>query len=136
MPLSLLCGYLNTKFNLLASHDDEDSKQNSDILLADAICHFKTVASLGHDDSIVKKYNHYEEVVSKGALRKIYSTAVIFGLAGFLFNAIYAFLFFMGAEFNYHSSTNQGVNIFVTIFSMMFAAYTAGNFYSSGPDLI
>jgi hypothetical protein len=74
----------------------------------------------------VKKYDEFLEPPTQRAVKRSVFIGFFYGLSQFTQNAIFAFLFYIGAVLNYHSGVTNGLNVYETTFGMMFGAFAAG----------
>lgn len=106
-------GSINAKFQGGMSSFDEEAYKDANLLAGDAIINYRTVASFGHDNIIVKEYEKYIELPTKSALRKSHCIGFWFGFSQFVQNAVFSLLYWAGAEFVYHyPSDTDGEKIF------------------------
>lgn len=61
VPFMVLGGAINTKFQSGYSDIDEASYKDANLLAADSILNYRTVASFGHDYVIVKEFDNLVE---------------------------------------------------------------------------
>ena len=55
----VLGGSINAKFQAGMSNVDEGAYKDANLLAGDAINNYRTVASFGHDNLLVKEYERY-----------------------------------------------------------------------------
>lgn len=70
VPFMILGGAINTKFQTGYSNIDEESYKDANLLAGDSILNYRTVASFGHDDLIVKEYDRMIEGPVNLSLKK------------------------------------------------------------------
>ena len=87
---------------------------------------YRTVQSFGHHNVIIKSYAEYIEVPFVAAIKKSQCIGFWFGFSQFVQNAVFALLYYTGAEFNFNDPNTKGEDIFRAIFAMMFGAFAAG----------
>ena len=61
----ILGGSINAKFQSGMSTFDEEAYMDANLLAGDAINNYRTVASFGHDDLIIKQYHEYVKIPEK-----------------------------------------------------------------------
>jgi ATP-binding cassette subfamily B (MDR/TAP) protein 1 len=87
---------------------------------------YRTVASFANEEQILEDY----KTLLNGPLNKISKDAHIlgglFGFSQFVQYAVYAVLYYAGAQFMVHYGESPE-NIFISLFAMMFGAFAAGN---------
>lgn len=84
IPFMVAGGSINAKFQAGMSDIDEGAYKDANLLAGDAILNYRTVASFGHDDMIVKEYARYIELPSQSALRKAHCIGFWFGFSQFV----------------------------------------------------
>lgn len=107
---------------------DEESYKDANLLAGDAINNYRTVASFGHDNLIVDEYTRYIDFPTRSAIKKAHCIGFWFGFSQFVQNAVFALLYWAGAQFVYHyaDAGEDGEKIFIATFAMMFGAFAAG----------
>lgn len=58
-PFMVLGGIMNVKFQKGLSEGSESAHKDANLLAGDVILNYRTVASFGHEDQIIKDYNRY-----------------------------------------------------------------------------
>ena len=66
----VLGGAINTKFQTGYSDIDESAYKDANLLAADSILNYRTVASFGHDYLIIKQYDTLVEGPIKNSIKK------------------------------------------------------------------
>lgn len=95
----------------------------ANLIASDAIINYKTIQSLGYIDQLVLQYDKYYQAQYKRSLRKAHSIGFFYGFSQFVQNVAFAFLYYMGAEVQFHDSSVESTNIFIGIFVIFFAAW-------------
>jgi ABC-type transport system involved in Fe-S cluster assembly fused permease/ATPase subunit len=109
----------------MASNDEEAFK-NANLLAGDAILNYRTVASLANDKAIVKAYDNYLEVPARAAINRAHVVGFWFGFAQFSVNAIYALLYWTGAQFAVQYPGTSQEDTFKIHMVMTYGAWAAG----------
>ena len=135
VPFMIAGGAINTKFQTGYSDIDEDAYKDANLLAGDSILNYRTVASFGHDDMIIKRYDAYTDAPMKTSIRKAQCIGFWFGFSQFVQNAVFALLYWAGAMFQADDGTQNGENLFIATFCMMFGSFAAGQANQYGPDM-
>lgn len=83
-PFMVLGGSINAKFQAGMSSFDEEAYKDANLLAGDSINNYRTVASFGHDDIIVKEYDKYIEIPTRTAIKKAHCIGFWFGFSQFV----------------------------------------------------
>lgn len=94
-------------------------------LSGDCIINLRTVASFGHDDHILKRYESYMQDSHKQKLGQSHKFGLAFGYSQFIQYAVFGALYYAGANFMEKYNEKPG-DIFTAMFSMMFSSFQAG----------
>ncbi len=135
VPFMVIGGAINTKFQSGYSNDDEDAYKKANLLAGDTILNYRTVASFGHDYLIIKEYDKMVEEPLQQSFKKAQTIGFWFGFSQFVQNAVFALLYWAGAKFQVSQGTQDGANIFIATFAMMFGSFAAGQANQYGPDM-
>jgi ABC-type multidrug transport system fused ATPase/permease subunit len=135
VPFMVVGGAIDAKFQAGYSEDDEDSYKKANLLAGDTILNYRTVASFGHDYLIVKEYDRMVEEPIKQSFKKAQTIGFCFGFSQFVQNAVFALLYWAGAKFQVSEGVQDGANIFIATFAMMFGSFAAGQANQYGPDM-
>jgi len=84
VPFMMLGGSINAKFQAGMSGFDEAAYKDANLLAGDAINNYRTVASFGFDDRLVKEYERYIDFPTKSALKKAHCIGFWFGFSQFV----------------------------------------------------
>ena len=77
-------GAINTKFQTGYSEVDEDAYKEANLLAADSILNYRTVASFGHDYLIVNEFDRLTEGPMKTSIKKAQCIGFWFGFSQFV----------------------------------------------------
>ena len=135
VPFMVAGGSINAKFQSGMAETDESAYKDANLLAGDAILNYRTVASFGHDYLIVELYDRYISSPFQSAVKKAHCIGFWFGFSQFVQNAVFALLYWAGAEFVYHDPAMTGDHVFMATFAMMFGAFAAGQANQFGPDM-
>lgn len=86
---------------------------------------YKTVASFGHESKLVRDYSILLRASQKTALKQSMLIGFSYGFSQFTMYTVIACIFYAGAEFLVNHN-EAPLNMFICIFSMMFAALEIG----------
>ncbi|EDK31467.1 multidrug resistance protein-like transporter family ABC domain protein (macronuclear) [Tetrahymena thermophila SB210] len=125
-PIMIIAGQLQAKFVQGFSESTDDAYKDSGMLIMESVTNIRTVASFANEKKVSQFYDEklvkpYEIVVKKGNY-----SGVAFGFSQLAMFGVYAIIFICGAIF----VRDNGVTIkemFVSIFTILFAAFGAGN---------
>jgi ABC-type multidrug transport system fused ATPase/permease subunit len=106
IPFMVVGGAINAKFQAGFTSQDEDAYKDANLLGGDAIQNYRTVASFGHDEIIINEYSNYLQGPLKNGINRAHKIGLAFGFSQFNQNAVFALLYYAGAEFNFHDSNN------------------------------
>nr|AAK19598.2 putative ABC transporter [Sterkiella histriomuscorum] len=139
-PFMIIGGVMNAKFQAGLSNDSDSASKEASLLAGDAILNYRTVASFGYEDQLIRDYSKLLDGPRKIAQKRAHVIGVIFGFSQFVQYAVFAALYYFGALFIQHDIDNmnfkdQPDDIFVAIFAMMFGAMAAGQAQQFGPDM-
>ena len=70
VPFMVVGGAINTKFQAGYSDTDDSAYKDANLLAADSILNYRTVASFGHDYLIIEEYDKLTEGPVKNSVRK------------------------------------------------------------------
>lgn len=134
-PFMILGGSINAKFQQGMTNFDEAAFKDANLLAGDAITNYRTVASFGYDNLLVKEYERLISFPLKTNLKKAHCIGFWFGFSQFVQNAVFATLYWVGARFSYDDPNTSGEDVFLATFAMMFGAFAAGQANQFGPDV-
>lgn len=109
--------------------------KEANLIASDAILNFKTIQSFGYVDQIVETFDKHYQKQYQGAKMKAHKIGFLYGLSQFIQNVLFAFLYYIGAEFAYHDETIDQADLFVAIFAIFFAAWSMAQAQQFGPDM-
>lgn len=135
VPFMVIGGAINTKFQSGYSNIDEEAYKDANLLAGDSILNYRTVASFGHDDLLIKEYDTLIEGPVRTSYKKAQCIGFWFGFSQFVQNAVFALLYWAGAMFQKNEGTQNGENLFIATFAMMFGSFAAGQANQYGPDM-
>lgn len=81
VPFMVIGGAINTKFQSGYSNIDEEAYKDANLLAGDSILNYRTVASFGHDNLLVKEYDTLTEGPVKTSIRKAQCIGFWFGFS-------------------------------------------------------
>ena len=135
VPFMVVGGAINTKFQSGYSNIDEEAYKDANLLAGDSILNYRTVASFGHDNLLVKEYDVLTEGPVKTSVKKAQCIGFWFGFSQFVQNAVFSLLYWAGAMFQKAEGVNSGEQLFIAMFAMMFGSFAAGQANQYGPDM-
>lgn len=98
VPFMIVGGAINTKFQSGYSNIDEEAYKDANLLAGDSILNYRTVASFGHDNLIIEEYDKLVEEPVKNGVKKAQCIGFWFGFSQFVQNAVFALLYYAGAQ--------------------------------------
>lgn len=83
-PLMIFGGAMGVKFQKGLSQDSDAAAKEANLLAGDAIINYRTIASFGYEDQLIKDYDLLLEGPVNVAKRKAHSIGVTFGFTQFV----------------------------------------------------
>lgn len=116
---------MNAKIQAGVNDIQETLFKEANSIASDAIVNHKTVSSFANESAIVERYRFKLKPIVKKSKLKAHLAGFFYGLSQFVQYAVYALMFWAGAEFikNYDVS---GEDVFIAMFVMMFGTFGAG----------
>ena len=121
--------------------DDEDEKNKAaDLLVGDTIQNYKVVSSFGNDQLIIEKFQEMLRVKLSTEISEGYCFGFKWGLSQAIQNMAFGLLYWASAQFQYYyrdseSDVFAGDNMYISMFCLLFGAFTAGQASQFGPDI-
>ena len=103
----------------------ENSHKYANLLAGDAIMNYRTVASFAYEKQIVRDYWTLLDQPRRTAVRQAHKIGGSYGFSQFVLYAVIATMFYAGAQFM-DKFGEDPLNMFITIFAMMFGALESG----------
>lgn len=104
-------------------------------MAGDSILNYRTVASFGHDYLIINEFDKMIEGPIRTSIKRAQCIGFWFGFSQFVQNVVFALLYWAGAMFQKDEGTQNGTNLFIATFAMMFGSFAAGQANQYGPDM-
>ena len=90
---------MNAKLQSGLSTDSDAASKEANLLAGDAILNYRTVASFGHEDQILRDYSRLLDEPKRVAIRKSHIIGLVFGFSQFVQYAVFATLYYFGGLF-------------------------------------
>ena len=133
-PFMAISGYMGAKFQQGLSVESDNSHKYANLLAGDAIMNYRTVASFAHEQQIIKDYSSLLEAPRKAAVLQANKIGGAYGFSQFVLYGSISCMFYAGAQFM-DKFKEDPVDMFITIFAMMFGALESGQAQQFGPDM-
>lgn len=95
----MLGGIMNAKFQAGLSENSDAASKDANLLAGDAIINYRTVASFGYEDQLVKDFSRLLDGPRLIATRKSHIIGLVFGFSQFVQYAVFGCLYYFGALF-------------------------------------
>ena len=115
----------------------KDDKQ-ADLLVSDLIMNYKTVASFGNDDLLIKDYVALQQYKIQADIKQGKIFGLSWGISQAVTNLVFGGLYLASGEMYAvwpDEPTLQGDKLFIAMFCLLFGAFTAGQAMQFGPDI-
>ena len=99
VPFMMLGGIMNAKFQAGLSENSDAASKDANLLAGDAIINYRTVASFGYEDQLVKDFSRLLDGPRLIATRKSHVIGLVFGFSQFVQYAVFGCLYYFGALF-------------------------------------
>lgn len=93
------------------------------------------MASFGCDDLICKRYHDLIEKGHNEEGASLQKFAFLYGLGQFIQNVVFGILYYIQARIVFHYPSWNGEKMWLSLFAIMFGAFSAGNATAFGPDV-
>ena len=121
------------------SDDDiSDEQKESQILCADSIANYKTVASFGHDERLLNLFDRINQKKAAVDSRASLWYSLTLGFSTGINNGIFAVFYWASGELNSAYPTYEYCEmrvLYIAMFMIIFGAFTAATSFSMGPDI-
>ncbi|CAI2367048.1 unnamed protein product [Moneuplotes crassus] len=131
-PIMVLSAAVNTRVSEKGMRSGAGGEAEVNSTVSDTIVNYITVASFANESILIEKYKKILGAKVRQNLIKNYVSGAIFGFSQFVQFAMYAVLFYSGAQFVAKYNDNPQ-NMFTAIYIMMFAAISAGQAQQQAP---
>jgi len=120
-------------------NEKRQHQKKAELLVADVVSNYKSVASFGHDHLIVEEF----EELMQGKMALDVKNGKIFGLSWgasqAATNLAFGSLYLASGELYYAYPTEDVMQVdklYIAMFCLLFGAFTAGQAMQFGPDIV
>ena len=125
-PLIMVAGAIAGKFDKQENFETSSAAKNANLLAADSIANYKTIASFTCDEAILNEFNELLEKPKQKDLKNGHGHGCAYGFSQCVSNAIMAVLYLSAIEMQVRWPENfAGETTMLALFSMIWGLFTA-----------
>lgn len=101
LPIIMAAAFVTSKITEGISEYDEIAHKNAESISGEAITNARTVATLGHEETLINQYIRYLNIPLRRSSKRFHLIGIIYGVTTCLETILYQSLYYIGSYFIY-----------------------------------